>query len=196
MTFTEMTKIKRFFTRCSAASDGSITVEAAMIFPLLIAICAAAFDYGQYMTLRSRVQSVSYSLTNVLRERSELYNGSEAINQAQLTQLTSLAQTMLGKVQATGLCLTIEMITFKDSEKKVVNTNPVYYGGANKCRQEPTTRLTALTDLSTWSVRERWLPLYQVTLSLPVPDDKVHRLLKGVGALPERIVKSNVAMPR
>ena len=191
-----MTKIKRVFTRYVSASAGSITIEAAFIFPLLLAFCAAAIDYGQYLTLSSRVQSVSYSLINVLRERTELYNSNESIDQAQLTQLTSLAETMLGQVQATGLCLTIEMITFKESEKKTVSTNPIYYGGASKCRQEPTVRLTKLTDLSVWSVRERWLPLYQVTLSLPVPDDTVPRLLKGVGLLPERIVKSNVALPR
>ncbi|WP_168199648.1 tight adherence pilus pseudopilin TadF [Pantoea sp. CCBC3-3-1] len=186
---------KGLFARAGDAS-AVVAVEAAFIFSLLVILVIAVTDYGFYLTLRSRAEAVNYSLTSVLRERTWLYDADEAVTQVQLDELAKLAGVMFGKTGAQQLCLTVEQIVFKDEKIKSVAASTIFFSGAANCRTQPITRLEALTELSPWSSASRWMPLYQVTLSVPTPENSLHKLLQGVGALPERIIISNVALPR
>ncbi len=187
--------IKGLFTRAGDVS-GVVAVEAAFIFSLLVMMVVAVMDYGFYLALHSRAEAVNYSLTTVLRERYWLYEADEAVTQAQLDELAQLADVMFGEKSQRDFCLTVEQIMFKDEKVKSVASRTVLYGGAENCRAQPVTKLETLTALSPWSSASRWMPLYQVTLSVPTPENGLHKLLQSVGALPERIIVSNVALPR
>lgn len=184
--------LRRFITDTA----GVVAIEASFIFTILLALCMAAVDYSAWMIRKSQAEAVSYALVSVLRERTYLYNGVENITAAQLTQLTKLAETLLGSASNRKFCLTIEMVDFKEEAVKKVKNSPLLTGGAAKCKLQPATKLTELTGLSPWSNRSRWIPLYQVTLSVPVPKGTLGNLLRGVGALPESVVVSNVALLR
>ena len=177
-------------------TSGVVAIEASIIFSVLAILCMAMVDYGFWVTRKSALEAVSYSLVSVLRERTYLYAGRENITQQDLDQLTKLAGTMLGDKTFSELCITIERVDF---EKKITNKIATYTqlsGGAKSCRLKPAVSLKELTGLSSWSNRNRWVPLYQVTLSVLVPQGTVSRLLQGVGALPERVVVSRVALQR
>lgn len=186
---------KSLLTRLGDASAVA-AVEAAFIFSLLVVIVIAVTDYGFYLALHSRAEAVNYSLTSVLRERTWLYDADETVTQIQLDELAKLAEVMLGKAGAQRLCLTVEQVVFKDEKVKSVAASTVFSSGTDNCRAQAATRLETLTELSPWSSASRWMPLYQVTLSVPTPENSLHKLLQGVGALPERIIVSNVALPR
>ena len=186
---------KRLLNRVGDASAVA-AVEAAFIFSLLVILVIAVTDYGFYLALHSRAEAVNYSLISVLRERTWLYDAEETVTQAQLDELGRLAGVMLGKTQAQQLCLTVEQVIFKDEKVKSVAASTIFFSGAASCQAQPAIPLETLTELSPWSSASRWMPLYQVTLSVPTQENSLHKLLQGVGALPERIVVSSVALPR
>ncbi|WP_158784046.1 tight adherence pilus pseudopilin TadF [Pantoea sp. BAV 3049] len=177
-------------------TGGVVAIEASFIFAALVTLCMATVDYGFWLTRKSQAEAVSYSLVSVLRERRYLYNGTTALTTAQLNQLTKLAETLLGSSSVRKFCLTIESLDFKDQVVKKVSTTILLTGGATNCKLQPAIKLTELTGLSPWSNRSRWIPLYQVTLSVPVPKGTLSSLLQGVGALPENVVVSNIALLR
>ncbi|QKJ88441.1 hypothetical protein PMPD1_3524 [Paramixta manurensis] len=182
--------------RVAACRTGSVTIEAALVFTVLITLCMALVEYGFFLAFKGRTEAVSHSLVSVIRERSALYNGVDPLSRMDVEQLTQLAKTMLADNAAQTFCLTVEMVSFSTGEQKQVENYSLFSGGMAGCQLSPVKPLDTLVALSPWTSRARWLPLYQVTLSVPVPKGSLNRLLQGARILPERVVVSAVAVRR
>ncbi len=191
-------KLIRLTLKAFTNTSGVVVVEAAIIFSFISVLCVGALDYGFYLVWKGKIERVNHSITSVLRERTTLYDGNETITQAHVSQLFSLTKKITGnKTMTENACLTVEFILFDEKyEYKKIKTYGILYDGKKNCKSAPLRKLTDLVDLSPKSIRLRWMPIYQVTLSHPVPQGTLHYLLKNVGAIPDNVVVSNVALPR
>ncbi|WP_034916611.1 tight adherence pilus pseudopilin TadF [Erwinia sp. 9145] len=188
-----MINLKTVVRDFSDAVAGSILTEAAFIFTVLVSLCVGAIDYGGFIAQRGRTESVSYSLASVLRERKHLYDDREIITQADVDQLAALAATLLDHPEAANFCLSVESMTFRAGEERAVEDYRRYNSGMAQCNStRPATLLSDLTDLSVWSNRQRWIPLYQLTLSVPARKSSLQTLT----LLPDDINAASIVIRR
>lgn len=187
---------KRVLLRQGRSEQGSVIVEAAFIFPLLVILGCGAMDYGFWLLTRSKAERITASLAAVIRERTTLYEGRETLTTTDVNQLVSLAKYMANDSSVDKLCVQVESLSFKS-----VTTTPQadqyqkLTGGVAKC-SPGVTPLTSYSELSPMSIRGRWVPLYQVTLSVPAPRGSISALLNHLEALPETITVSNIVLVR
>lgn len=176
--------------------SGSVIIEAAFIFSFISILCLGALDYGFYLVWKGKTERVSHSLTSVLRERSFFYAGRENITQKDVDEAVKLLNIMFGNQVAKNACLVVETVNFREGANKKIQSYSKLYGGNKSCSLSPGKKLNSLPELSPYSVRSRWMPMYQVTLSIPAPAGTLHHILNRIGMLPEKIVVSNIALPR
>lgn len=178
------------------SQQGSVIVEAAFIFPLLVILSCGAMDYGFWLMTRSKAERITASLAAVIRERTVLYDGRETLTTPDINQLVSLAKYMADDNSVSKLCLQVESLSFKaiDTSHQIDQYQKMV-GGAAKC-SPAYTALTSYSELSPMSIRGRWMPLYQVTLSVPAPHSSLTALLSQVLALPETVTVSNIVLAR
>ncbi|MBS0855871.1 MULTISPECIES: tight adherence pilus pseudopilin TadF [Tatumella] len=178
------------------SEQGSVLVEAAFIFTLLTILSCAALDYGFWLMTRSKAERINYSLASVIRERVNLYDGRETLTSSDVSQLAELARFMAGDNSVKTLCVQVESLSFKEvTTRRQVDQYQKMTAGAAKCSTSASA-LTRYAELSPMSIRGRWVPLYQVTLSVPAPAGSLSGLLSAVGALPETITVSNIVLAR
>ncbi|GAA0509381.1 tight adherence pilus pseudopilin TadF [Tatumella terrea] len=175
--------------------QGSVVVEAAFIFVFLSVLTVAAMDYGFWIMARSKAERINYSLAAVIRERNTLYNGQETPGSSEVTELASLAKFLAQDSTASSLCVRLESVSFKDSATRQVDKYQKASAGKSRCEVNAPA-LTANLQLSPLSIRGRWIPLYQVSLSIPAPRGSLSALLRRTGALPETITVSNIVLAR
>lgn len=182
--------------RQGKSEQGSVIVEAAFIFPLLVILSCGAMDYGFWLLTRSKAERITASLASVIRERTALYDGRETLTTTDISQLVSLAKYMADDKTVDKLCVQVESLSFKTiTTSHQTDQYQKLTGGAAKCA--PTfTALTSYAELSPMSIRGRWVPLYQVTLSVPAPKGSISALLSKLGALPGTITVSNIVLVR
>ncbi|AUX94015.1 tight adherence pilus pseudopilin TadF [Mixta gaviniae] len=178
------------------STRGSIYIEAAFILPLVVVILTASLEYGFYFAWQSKIERINYALSSVFRERGALYNTDETLSQAQANQLADLAAVMLGEQYRSQLCLTVESLSFQDNTKeRKVALHQTFSVNGSRC-PVVNTPLTQFAAMSPLTIRGRWLPLYQVTLSVPAPESTLHKLLNNIQVLPAWVTVSNVVLAR
>ncbi|WP_034946680.1 tight adherence pilus pseudopilin TadF [Erwinia oleae] len=188
-----MINLKTAVRDFSDAVAGSILTEAAFIFTVLVSLCVGAIDYGGFIAQRGRIESVSYSLASVLRERKHLFDDREMIIQEDVDRLAALTATLLDHPEAANFCLSVESVTFRPGEDKVVENYRRYNGGMAQCNNtRPAALLSDLTDLSVWSNRQRWIPIYQLTLIVPTRKSS----LQTLSLLPDDIKAASIVIRR
>ena len=175
--------------------QGSVVVEAAFIFGFLSVLTVAAMDYGFWLMTRSKAERITYSLAAVIRERSTLYNGQETPVSSEVTELASLAKFLAQDSTVSGLCVQLESVSFKEATTRQVDKYQKFSAGKSKC-QVTAPALKSNLQLSPLSIRGRWIPLYQVSLSVPAPRGSLSALLRLTGVLPETITVSNIVLAR
>ncbi len=187
---------KKRLQRQGRSEQGAVVVEAAFIFPLLAILSCAAMDYGFWLLTRSKAERINASLASVIRERTVLYDGIETISSNDVSQLASLAKYMAQDASVDKLCVQVETLSFKSvTTSHQTNQYQKLTAGAAKCAPK-FTALTNFSQLSPMSIRGRWVPLYQVTLSVPAPKGSISALLSKAGALPDTISVSNIVLVR
>lgn len=186
----------RRLKRALLSARGTLYIEAAFILPLVVVLLTASLEYGFRLAWQSKVERINYALASVLRERATLYNTDETLSQAQADQLAGLAVVMLGERYRSRLCLVVESLSFQDkaNERKVAR-HQTFSVNASQCNTSKTP-LTMFAAVSPMTIRGRWLPLYQVTLSVPAPEGTLHKLLKNLQVLPARVTVANVVLAR
>ena len=154
---------------------GSVAVEFTVISVLLIVFIFFLTDLVVRHATTGRLDRVAYSVAGIVRERIQLYDAREKLNQRDVDQIAKLAARMLTDMDPDAdlsqLKLVVEELHFEDitsvgSTRKDIDLYRRWQSGsADGCA--PPQALNQLTQLAPKGSYGRWVPLYQVTVCLP-----------------------------
>ncbi|MFI8416075.1 tight adherence pilus pseudopilin TadF [Serratia sp. NPDC078593] len=175
-----------------------MAVEFVVISIVLIFMVLFMADLVMRQAMVGKLDRVSYSVAGVLRERIQLFDARERLEQKDIDQSRRLAEKMLRDMHANAdlskLRVQVEEIHFNDpsslsdTSKKVVLYRTWRSGSAGECQApQPLNQLTQLTPKGSYG---RWVPLYQVSICLPT----VSWFTRLTKALDERPVMSSFAI--
>ncbi|WP_386695795.1 tight adherence pilus pseudopilin TadF [Lonepinella sp. MS14435] len=189
------TQIKSF----SSNKKGSVTIEFVLIMIVLAVIFAFMADLVFVRSTLGKLDNASYSLVNILRERNQLYNGSETfseneeeIDKDDLTIFKKLASRILygEKHDYNDVMIVLEQLTFTGATSSTLTT----LGDTSKCK--PSTTLDQRANLSPRSERidnngnQRKIPLYQVTVCMETGSGLFRALVAGDSAKSNGMLRS------
>ncbi|EAA6925050.1 hypothetical protein EZX49_11795 [Salmonella enterica subsp. enterica serovar Indiana] len=191
-------------------SRGSVTVEYALIFPVLVLIALILLDFTALYANESRLARASSSLASVFRERTLLYEENEYITNTQVDDLLGVANSLLAQSQLSGrVNINVQAVYFDTSStevNKVINDeetisitklsaiNPLPCTPAHNIESETLTALSAWTSDVGGTLR--WLPVYQITLCVKGDESFFMKALSHIGVVLPDIVSSNAVVPR
>ncbi|MBT0719481.1 hypothetical protein HGT71_14635 [Rosenbergiella epipactidis] len=175
---------------------GSVIVEAAFIFSFLSILTVGCMEYGFWYAGKSQIDRVSYSLSSLIRERSTFYNKKEQFSKADVQQLYEMAKYLTGNKYNSTLCVRVEGVYFQSGSKQRLKEYKQINHGSNLCNNITGNSLKDKLSLATFSNRQRWMPLYQVTLVVGNPQGALDKLLNSVGLIPAVITSYNVVLVR
>ncbi|WGE55832.1 tight adherence protein F [Actinobacillus equuli subsp. equuli] len=113
-----MKKIKQFLTN----PRGSVTVEFIFIFFLFSVLLIFLIDVTILQSTTGKVQRTSYSLLNIVKERSAVYKGNETISSDEVEKLKTLALSLMGEEKASdNVAVTVEHHKFNDVQPQATN---------------------------------------------------------------------------
>ncbi|WP_241579758.1 tight adherence pilus pseudopilin TadF [Rosenbergiella nectarea] len=177
-------------------NKGSVIVEAAFIFSFLSIITVAILEYGSWLAMKSQVERVNYSIASVLRERNELYGRREAFSNNDVKEIYQLAKSLTYHRYDAELCLRVEAVHFTQNDKKTISSVQKLDYGSRLCNSLSIPEIRKKIEFSSYSSRNRWLPLYQVSLIVPTPKGTLNTLLKGANILPEYVSAHTILLVR
>lgn len=188
------------------SGKGSITIEMAVITLLFFSVIFFAVDMGMYFLNKSKVERVNYSLMSLYRERFSVYAEREAVVQDDVDDLAKVAKTLLGPVMSTGMILRVEGLFFKDTsteENRIVDKTTILTSGAGTDSLTSIPRcfshlppLDSSKDMSAWTNRPRYLPVYRITICVPNRMLLLNGFTGYMSSLPENFIISNTALAR
>lgn len=155
---------------------GSVAVEFVLISMVLLIFLMFLTDLVIRQATIGKLDRTSYSVAGVLRERIQLFDGREKLQQQDVNEAAKLAGRMLSDMHSgadlRGLQLRVEEVHFvdpiglNDTRKQVKLYNSWTAGyGSGQCH--PAESLDKQLQLAPRGSYGRWVPLYQVTVCLP-----------------------------
>lgn len=190
------------YSKLGVLSFEFIMIALGVIFLIIIAV-----DFGLIFLQQGKIERVNHSLASVLRERETLYsNGgklnkyeAEYITQQDVDQLAKLAIKLLDR---NDIALKVEQLHFRiNFDKKSIDqkrTNQIDAHGLNGQCHLKMKSLKEFQEYSSKTNLNRWLPLYRVTLCVPVKKSifkKIMNKMEGTEIVNELSV-SNLVVPR
>ena len=159
-TFNQMLNLVRRF---SVNKIGAVTIEFFFMILLLGILFAFMADLVVLRSTLGKLDTASFSLVNILRERTQLYGGRANITDGDLAEFRQLAKLILfdDKNSVQKVDVVLEYWAQDSSGNETVETK----GDIGDC--QPYHPIRDLKDLSPYSEvyqRSRKVPLYQVTL--------------------------------
>ncbi|OOH89015.1 hypothetical protein BMT54_07655 [Pasteurellaceae bacterium 15-036681] len=155
---------------------GSVTVEFAFMLLLLGSMLIFMVDLILSRSTMGKLDTVSYSLVNVLKERSRFYAKSSEITVEDVSKLQKIAGKLLyDDPESQKVQLSIEQLTHKSDG----SVNPIIKLGNKSCHPGSSLK----KELSPYSQSNRLenrqqLSVYQVTLCIPVTSPFKYFLLR------------------
>ncbi|PAF46963.1 hypothetical protein BKH46_05870 [Helicobacter sp. 12S02634-8] len=156
---------KPLFKRLMAHTQGSVSIEASLIFGLLILLIVLLAQTGQALINQSRLDRLSYSLLSLARESSLYANAPFSSNDA--TGLYRILNTLSKDMMPlhTDLALKIEVLHFSsDGISRSTQSVQSYDFGPFAC-QTPN-NLQDNANLSVMTAQQRYAPLYRVSVCM------------------------------
>ncbi|WP_234813213.1 tight adherence pilus pseudopilin TadF [Candidatus Williamhamiltonella defendens] len=176
---------------------GGITVELCLVTLFFVLLFFILSTMAQYINTKGRFDSIAYSLSSVLRERTVLYAGQPLLTEAQADQLVRVASELFRDnhmdFNKPGAALVLESLYFEDdpqspgtNQTQIQNAQtfvrPLSSAqGTPSC--SPAESLRAIverierTEKRSFSVKKKgrginheWIPFYRVTICMPPPD--------------------------
>lgn len=151
---------------------GVFSVEFALIAVFFSMLLVFSGDVIIKLSTKGKLDRLSYSLVNIIKERTALYNKSFTITQGEINNIYTIAANSLTRSMDSfksanlGIRVEQQMFTIKKNNDQSVtydDDSPITINaGAQTC--SVTKSLDELTDLSVVSSRDRKMPLYRVTL--------------------------------
>ncbi len=158
---------------CKKNQKGVFTIELALVGSVIAVFLAFISDVVAMQTMQGHLQRLSFSGASIIKERTQLYDGSETIDAKQVNKITSilngsLTRTMSG-FDPQNLGVVYEQVQFKVNDKKELEARPLSdgvpfsNGGLQSCK--PERPLPSLADaLAVKTEADTGITLYQVTL--------------------------------
>lgn len=156
-------------------NNGQIIIEFILVVSIIALLIKLLISITQYQSTVGKLDRISYSIAGIVRERERLYDNSTLLTQNNVNELARLANHMLSGsgVSTRDLAITIETLHFNpvssaaSGDKTIDNAHSLELS-VGTCH--PARSLREMANLSPYSNRGRWMPLYQVTLCLPAPE--------------------------
>ncbi|MGC7589352.1 tight adherence pilus pseudopilin TadF [Bisgaard Taxon 46] len=150
--------------------SGSVTIEFVFMLMLLTFIFAFLADLVILRSTTGKLDNTSYSLVNVLRERTQLYERNYTITDEDYRQYEQLAKQLVYGDKDSTKPLKIVLEYWSENEKITLPNSP-----DSSCK--PYRKLESVSYLSPKSEinNERKIPLYQVTLCV-----ETHSFFKAI----------------
>lgn len=155
-------------------NSGSAIIEFSLVIFIIMLLIKLFISVTEYQSTIGKLDRMSYSLAGIIRERNRLYSDDEMLTQNNVNDLASLANNMLltSGISSNNFAITVETLHFNPTESaapgnKIINDTKSEEFSVGTCH--PIRSLREMADLSPYSNRGRWVPLYQVTLCLPAP---------------------------
>lgn len=160
---------------------GSVAIEFMLLLIVLIIMFAFMFDLVLMRSTTGKLERTSYSLLNVIKERTQLYGNSNNTNldDHDVTQMQKLAENLLygqGNPNKQKVEVYLEYLELTDptnpnapndrSSRKPKKNFPIVKGSSSSCR--PLKPITDLAASSPISETLRSVPIYQVTVCAEV----------------------------
>lgn len=154
----------------------AVSVEFVMISIVLFFFIFFLSDLVLREAMTGKLDRVSYSVSGVLRERIQLFEARENLNQQDVDASLGLAKRMLtdmtDNADLSELQIVVEELHFKDpislgDTSKEISMYKRWTSGSGKGACSPPQQLNQLTQLTPKGSYGRWVPLYQVTVCLP-----------------------------
>ena len=180
-------------------NNGSVIIEFSFIVFIMIIFIKILMSISEYYSTIGKLDRISYSLAGIVRERTLLYSNNSELTRLQVNQLKKVAENMLlhSGLSKYSLSIKVEKIHFNttqssSTENKIIDNTKSLSFNIGSC--EPDKLLRELTQLSSFSNAGRWIPLYQVTLCLPV--DTWYSQLFSQGGNANYIKSSSITIER
>lgn len=179
--------------------DGSILVELVFVIFIITLLMKLLISVSEYQSNVGKLDRISYSISGIIRERDRLYENINELTQDNVNQLKILADNMLlaSGINISNFTMTVETLHFNPvsslaPEERVIDDTKSRSFSFGDC--QPVRTLREMADLSPYSNRGRWIPLYQVTLCLPAP--AWYQSLFSSGAIVPPITSSAITIER
>lgn len=153
----------------------AVSVEFVLISIALIFFIFFLTDLVVRQATVGKLDRVSYSVAGILRERIQLFDARETLNQQDVDSAADLAKKILTDMNSTidlsQMSLHVEEMHFEDpirlgDDRKQIKLYKSWdSGSAGQCL--PPQSLNQLQQLTPRGSYGRWVPLYQVTVCLP-----------------------------
>ncbi len=157
----QLSEISRFCKN----KKGAVTVEFFFMVLLLGILFAFMADLVVLRSTLGKLDSASFSLANVLRDRTQLYEGRERIEQDELRRFQQLAKFLIFGDKNSNEKIEVVLERWWQD----VNGGDQVQVVGNIANCQPYKPINELRDLSPYSEvenRERKVPLYQVTICI------------------------------
>ncbi|QIM63723.1 hypothetical protein A1D29_10715 [Pasteurellaceae bacterium Orientalotternb1] len=171
---TNLKFVKKFLSNMK----GAVAVEFMLLLIVLVIMFAFMFDLVLMRSTVGKLERTSYSLLNVVKERTQLYanTNNSNLSDADITELQTLAATLLygeGNPSKKKVEVYLEYLELNDptdlndrNSRSIKKGFPITKGSANTCT--PLIPVSALTKSSPVSETLRSVPIYQVTVCAEV----------------------------
>lgn len=162
---------------------GSVAIELTFVLGALAMCMMFAGDLAAKMTIQGELDNLSYSMVNIVRDRSALYpapNSSEGrimLHEKDVGQIDRIVKSTLSRQRAgfneSKYALIVEGVLFdKQSNKNspaIIKNYSSYPKGNQQlaCKAPNKSEFTALTP---YTNKKRYKPMYRVTVCYESPD--------------------------
>ncbi|BDY04203.1 tight adherence pilus pseudopilin TadF [Ferrimonas sp. YFM] len=142
--------------------QGAFAIEMAFVLAFLVTLFLFSADLSQQVLNRAKLDRVSYSLVNLVKERQRFYAEREPLSRADFLQIQEIAARLLHKSTAE------EQDQFGISVQSLVEGTQVSFSktfaGDTPC--VPDNNISTLSELVPENDAGKRFPLYQVTLCM------------------------------
>lgn len=213
--------MKNFMSLCRTAisrfirqSRGAVAIEAAFVLIVFVTIVAMIVDLGTTFVQQSRLERATYTGASVFRERIALYGDpinndktithNAPVTQSEVNQLRDIVNQLMSR---DDLVVMVDELQFRSATQPNPTTPIVLskkrltsYGTGNATCQSTLPDIEQYSALSPWSARQRWLPLYRVTVCIPGQKSWFKSIVSSSGSeaglTVEELIAFNIVIPR
>lgn len=198
-------KMRKFFSplgQCFLFSNrASIAIESAFFVFGAVLIMAIAIDFGMYIVRQNKLDRLSQSLALVIRERSALYHlyeddeDAELITIEQVNDLHKMAKKLLND-NSVGIRVDAIYFEKRSDKQQIIASTETIVPASGGC-QPLNTPLSNFVNLSPFSNRKRWMPLYRITACQENKSSIFNRLINHNNhKIMDGISSSSIVVPR
>ncbi|WP_159064974.1 tight adherence pilus pseudopilin TadF [Thaumasiovibrio subtropicus] len=147
---------------------GAFAVEMALVASVMVFVLAFTTDVVLNQSLKGKLDRMSYSMVNILKERTQLYNAGDVLDSDQVDELYDVLLQSLGRTvggfDATQLGMYVEQQKFTEDDDPIEPQVGVHLFSRGTLACQPAVSLRQRESLSVVTTFDRRATLYMVTI--------------------------------